>query len=135
MYSDHSIRAVTPENDGSQSASVQSSPDMNDKTPVARSAPLNPPGPYEQIVSSPSAAEYRLSKTLPPAALKRASLALEEALKEIEEEIEEEAEDEIVMPRSAPASRSHYSMQGEHSRFSTESAEVRLFWHSGGKNH
>jgi serine/arginine repetitive matrix protein 2 len=112
----YSDRPITPDGDASvSSSSAQSSP-MNDKTPVLRSAPLNPPGPYKT-----SAADYRLSKTLNPAALKRASLALEEALKEIEEEIGEEAEDEIVMPRSAPASRSRFSQQ---SRFSGDSAEV-----------
>lgn len=131
MYSEHSARPTTPDGDSSvQSISAQSSPvaPSDDKTPQARSAPLNPPGPYvEQSYPAPSALEYRLFKTLPPASIKRASLALEEALKEIEEEIEEEAEeDEVVMPRSAPAARSHYSMQNEQSRFSANSIEVRL---------
>lgn len=112
----YSDRPITPDGDASMSSSAQSSP-MNDKTPVLRSAPLNPPGPYKT-----STADHRISKTLNPAAFKRASLALEEALKEIEEEIGEEAEDEIVMPRSAPASRSRFSQQ---SRFSGDSAEVR----------
>lgn len=90
-----SLRPVTP--DGSMlSSSVQSSP--NEKTSV-RSAPFVPPIPYGE--PSLSAAEYRLSKTLGPSVLKRASLALEEAIKEIEEE----AEDEIVMPRTAPVPR------------------------------
>jgi hypothetical protein len=93
---------------------------MTDKTPVIRSAPLNPPGPYIEHPSS--AAEHRPPKNLNPAALKRASLALEEALKEIEEEMGEEAEDEIVMPRSAPASRTRYSQQ---SHLSGDSIEVR----------
>jgi hypothetical protein len=116
IYADHPL---TPDGDASvASSSAQFSP-MNDKTPVVRSAPLNPPGPYME--HSVSVAEYRISKTLNPAALKRASLALEEALKEIEEEIGEEAEDEIVMPRSAPASRSRYS------QFSNDSIEVCFY--------
>ena len=49
-----------------------------------------------------------------------ADVALE--LKEIEEEMGEEAEDEIVMPRSAPASRTRYSQQ---SHLSGDSIEVR----------
>lgn len=130
MYSEHSAQSITPDGDGSvQSISAQSSPvpPSDDKTPKARSAPLNPPGPYVEQSSSLFALEYRLSKTLTPASLKRASLALEEALKEVEEEIEDEAEeDEVVMPRSAPAARSHYTMQNEQSRFSANSAEVRL---------
>jgi serine/arginine repetitive matrix protein 2 len=118
----YSDRPITPDGEASvASSSIPSSP-MNDKTPVVRSAPLNPPSPY--VDHSPSAAEYRISRALNPAALKRASLALEEALKEIEEEIGEEAEDEIVMPRSAPASRRRYSQQ---SQFSGDSAEVRFF--------
>lgn len=51
-----------------------------------------------------SAAEYRISKTLGPSILKRASLALEEAIKEFEDE----ADDEIVMPRSPPVLRSGF---------------------------
>ena len=131
MYSEHNPRSTTPDGDGTvQSIFVQSNPVQppDDKTPQPRSAPLNPPGPYiDQSYSALSALEYRLSKTLTPTSLKRASLALEEALKEVEEEIEEEAEeDEVVMPRSAPAARSHYTMQNEQSRFSANLAEVRL---------
>lgn len=118
VYSD---RPVTPEGNSSiSSSSVQSSPiaDPNDKTPVARPTPLGPATPVEH---TSYAVEYRLAKKLNPAALKRASLALEEALKEIEEEIEEEADDEIVMPRSAPATKTQYA---EESRFSGDSIEV-----------
>lgn len=93
-YSD-SLRPVTP--DSAPSSSVQSSP--NEKTPTLRSATLMASTPYTDF--SGSIAEYRLSKTLAPSSLRRASLALEEAIKEIEEE----AEDEIVMPRSTPATR------------------------------
>jgi serine/arginine repetitive matrix protein 2 len=117
----YSDRPITPDGEVNVDSSSTPSSSMNDKTPVVRSAPLNPPGPYNH---SPSAAEYRISRALNPAALKRASLALEEALKEIEEEIGEEAEDEIVMPRSVPASRRRYSQQ---SQFSGDSAEVRFF--------
>jgi serine/arginine repetitive matrix protein 2 len=128
VNSTYSDRPITPDRDGSVgSSSAQSSP-MTDKTPVVRSAPLNTPSPY--LEHSSSVAEYRLSKTLNPAALKRASLALEEALKEIEEEMGEEAEDEIVMPRSAPAARARYSQQ---SHFSGDSIEVGFnnFFHIG----
>ncbi|KAJ7582846.1 hypothetical protein C8J56DRAFT_955897 [Mycena floridula] len=67
-----------------------------------RSAPLIPPAPYGE--NTLSAAEYRLSKTMGPSGFKRASMALEEAIRELEEE----AEDEIVMPRSAPISRTSF---------------------------
>ncbi|KAJ7083828.1 hypothetical protein C8R43DRAFT_1052001 [Mycena crocata] len=88
-----SLRPVTP--DANASSSTSSSPE----TLAIRSAPLLPPAPYG---GQPlSVAEYRLSKTLGPSVLRRASLALEEAIKAIEEE----AEDEIVMPRSAPLPR------------------------------
>ncbi|RDB24281.1 hypothetical protein Hypma_008730 [Hypsizygus marmoreus] len=90
-----SLRPVTPE--GSGFSSVQSSP--NDKASAIRSTPLVPPAPYGE--QNMSVAEYRLSKTLGPSALKRASMALEQVIKEIEEE----AEDEIVMPRSTPIPR------------------------------
>ncbi|KAF5324499.1 hypothetical protein D9611_004284 [Ephemerocybe angulata] len=51
-----------------------------------------------------SAAEYRLQKSLGPAGLKRASVALENVIREIEDE---ELEEEIVMPRSTPIPRNH----------------------------
>lgn len=43
-----------------------------------------------------SAIEHKLARTMDPAALKRASLALQEVIKELEDE----TEDEIVLPRS-----------------------------------
>jgi serine/arginine repetitive matrix protein 2 len=46
-------------------------------------------------------AEYQMSKSVASSVFKRASLALEEAIRELEED----AEDEIVMPRSAPITR------------------------------
>ncbi|KII89004.1 hypothetical protein PLICRDRAFT_160024 [Plicaturopsis crispa FD-325 SS-3] len=91
-----SLRPTTPEGNGSLSSN-HSSPS---EKPVARSAPLFAPAPYSD--NSESEAEYRLSRALNPKALRRASLALEEAIKEMEEET---TEDEIVMPRSAPISR------------------------------
>jgi serine/arginine repetitive matrix protein 2 len=51
-----------------------------------------------------SVAEHRMSKLMTPSALKRASLALEEAMNQIEEEPDEE-EEEIVMPRLTQSSR------------------------------
>ncbi|KAF8162952.1 hypothetical protein B0H34DRAFT_672070 [Crassisporium funariophilum] len=93
------MRPVTP--DGSiTSSSVQSSP--NEKHPI-RSAPLIPPAPYgDHQLQAISAAEYRLQKTLGPSVLKRASMALDEAIKEI---MEDEVEDEILLPRSPPITR------------------------------
>lgn len=90
-----SLRPITPESSGVIS-SVQSSPDEKFDQPAA----LVLTGSY---VEQPlSVAEYRITKTLGPSVLKRASLALEEAIKELEEE----AEDEIVMPRrSTPIPR------------------------------
>lgn len=49
-------------------------------------------------IPTASAIEYRLAKTMDPAAFKRASLALQEAIKELEDD----TEDEIVLPRSPP---------------------------------
>ncbi|KAF7338419.1 hypothetical protein MVEN_02067700 [Mycena venus] len=98
LYTD-TMRPVTP--DANPSASPSSSPE----TLAVRSAPLIPPAPYG---GQPlSVAEYRLSKTLGPSVLRRASLALEEAIKAIEEE----AEDEIVMPRSPPVPRGSMDTQ------------------------
>lgn len=94
------LRPATPES-SIPSSSTQSSP--NEKG--IRSAPLIPPAPYgEQTFSM---AEYQLSKSLGSSVFKRASMALDEAIREIEEEVEEE----IVMPRSAPASRSSLDQQ------------------------
>ncbi|KAJ7470608.1 hypothetical protein FB451DRAFT_1254284 [Mycena latifolia] len=92
-----SMRPGTPD----ANAYTSSSPEAL----AVRSAPLIPPAPYG---GQPlSVAEYRLSKTLGPSNLRRASLALEEAIKAIEEE----AEDEIVMPRSAPVPRGSLEAQ------------------------
>ncbi|KAF7322856.1 hypothetical protein HMN09_00065000 [Mycena chlorophos] len=86
----HDSLGPSDTNDTSVSSSTQ-------EALTVRSAPLIPPAPYG---GQPlSVAEYRLSKSMGASALRRASLALEEAIKSIEEE----AEDEIVMPRSAPA--------------------------------
>jgi hypothetical protein len=107
-YAD-SMRPTTP--DATSSSSPPSSPEKL----AVRSAPLAAPAPYG---GQPlSVAEYRLSKTLGPSVLRRASLALEEAIKAIEEE----AEDEIVMPRSPPIPRGSLDTQ----RQSTDS--VRIF--------
>ncbi|KAJ6546531.1 hypothetical protein DFH09DRAFT_1171276 [Mycena vulgaris] len=96
-----SMRPGTPDANAASSRSASSSPE----TLAMRSAPLIPSAPYG---GQPlSVAEYRLSKTLGPSVLRRASLALEEAIKAIEEE----AEDEIVMPRSAPVPRGSLEAQ------------------------
>ncbi|KAJ6455728.1 hypothetical protein C8R45DRAFT_585902 [Mycena sanguinolenta] len=108
-YAD-SMRPVTPDANVTPSSSASSSPE----TLAVRSAPLIPPAPYG---GQPfSVAEYRLSKTLGPSVLRRASLALEEAIKAIEEE----AEDEIVMPRSPPVPRGSLDTQRQ-STVTTES--------------
>ena len=101
------IRSVAQSRSSRQSAA--SKPDDIADTSIqdngVRSAPLIPSAPYgEQTLS---AAEYRLSKTLGPAVFKRASMALEEAIREMEEE----AEDQIVMPRSAPMSRTSFDQE------------------------
>jgi serine/arginine repetitive matrix protein 2 len=97
-FSLSSFRPVTPDG-GSNSSSVQSSP--NEKGPI-RSTPSSPSSPIgEQQFQAITAAEYRLHKTLGPSVLKRASMALDEAIREIEDEVE----DEILLPRSVPASR------------------------------
>ena len=91
-----SLRPPTPENSDLISP-TQSNP--NEKE-FEQSTSVVLAGSYgEQPLS---VAEYRITKTLGPSVLKRASLALEEAIKELEEE----AEDEIVMPRrSTPIPR------------------------------
>jgi hypothetical protein len=95
-----SFRPVTPDASSNPSSSVQSSP--NEKGGPIRSAPLVSPAPYgEQQFQTITAAEYRLQKTLGPSVLKRASMALDEAIREIEDEVE----DEILLPRSVPAPR------------------------------
>lgn len=93
-----SFRPVTPDA-SSNPSSVQSSP--NEKglirsTPVVSSSTTG-----EQQFQAITAAEYRLHKTLGPSVLKRASMALDEAIREIEDEVE----DEILLPRSVPAPR------------------------------
>ncbi|KAF6764784.1 hypothetical protein DFP72DRAFT_1120488 [Ephemerocybe angulata] len=73
-----------------------------------------------------SAAEYRLQKSLGPAGLKRASVALENVIKEIEDE---ELEEEIVMPRSTPIPRNHTDHPAsvpKHRSLPTEDARRRL---------
>ena len=93
-----SFRPVTPDA-SSNPSSVQSSP--NEKGPI-RSTPVVPSSPSgEQQLQAITAAEYRLHKTLGASVLKRASMALDEAIREIEDEVE----DEILLPRSVPAPR------------------------------
>lgn len=112
-----SLRPVTPE--GSGFSSTRSSPDKQSLS----SALSTPPASHSEPPLS--VAEYRVSKTLGPSVLKRASLALEEAIKEIEEE----AEDEIVMPRSTPIPR----VSSDHPPHATETIVrvliARLFFY------
>lgn len=90
------LRPATPE-DSKLSSSVQSTPDDSGIRP----APSVPPAPFGDNSHAISVAEYRLQKALGPAMLKRASMALEEAIKELEDEVE----DEILLPRSVPIPR------------------------------
>lgn len=95
--SNTSLRPVTP--DSHAPSSAQSSP--NEQGSV-RSAPFIPPAPFsDSAIQAISLAESRLQKTLGPTVLKRASMAIEQALKEIEDEVE----DEILLPRSTPVHR------------------------------
>ena len=96
--SEKTVRPVTPDS-SSNPSSVQSSPDEKgpiSSTPVVSSSPIG-----EQQFQAITAAEYRLHKTLGPSVLKRASMALDEAIREIEDEVE----DEILLPRSVLAPR------------------------------
>jgi len=98
--SEKTFRPSTPESGSNPTSSVQSSPNENGG-PV-HPAPQVPFAPYgEQQLQVITAAEYRLQKTLGPSVLKRASMALDEAIREIEDEVE----DEILLPRSVPVPR------------------------------
>ncbi|KAG5647136.1 hypothetical protein DXG03_001091 [Asterophora parasitica] len=101
-----SLRPVTPESSGYNTnsivSSVQSTPSLHDifsgSSDSRTAMPLSTPYGEQGQGNPVSVAGYRISKTLGPSALKRASMALEEVIKEFEEE----AEDEILMPRSPP---------------------------------
>ncbi|TFK27392.1 hypothetical protein FA15DRAFT_666475 [Coprinopsis marcescibilis] len=97
-----SLRPSTPPG-ATTDDSVQSSSASVDDQGSTRSSTLQPIDPAQVI----SMAEYRLQKSLGPAGLKRASLALESAIQEIEDDVEEE----IVMPRSTPIPRNHVDHQ------------------------
>lgn len=93
--SNTSLRPTTPD---ITSSSVQS----NEQGSV-RSAPFVPPAPFsDNAIQAISLAETRLQKTLGPAVLKRASMAIEQVIKEIEDEVEDE---KILLPRSVPIPR------------------------------
>ncbi|THU90683.1 hypothetical protein K435DRAFT_726332 [Dendrothele bispora CBS 962.96] len=83
------LRPVTPEGNGT--FSTQSSPEK-----VVQSAPLIPPAPYGE---QPTSSSYGPPKPFNP----RASRAVEDVIRELEEDVE----DEILMPRSAPITRSN----------------------------
>ncbi|KAF9533438.1 hypothetical protein CPB83DRAFT_474243 [Crepidotus variabilis] len=97
-----SLRPVTPEGTVTPSGSVTSSPNAYptaSENGSLRSTSLSPPveGPLESI----SEVELGLEQRLGSSNLKRASLALEQAIKEIEDEVEEE----ILLPRTTPIPR------------------------------
>ena len=93
------LRPTTPDNTATSSL-TQSSPNEQGS---ARSAPFVPPAPFsDNALQAISLAETRLQKTLGPAILRRASLAIEQAMKEIEDEVEDE---KILLPRSVPIPR------------------------------
>ncbi|KAF9477380.1 hypothetical protein BDN70DRAFT_881285 [Pholiota conissans] len=95
--SNANMRPVTPESH-TPSSSVQSTPEKGS----IHTAPFVPPIPFsDSAIQAFSAAESRLQKTLGPSVLKRASMAIEQAIKEIEDEVE----DEILLPRSVPVPR------------------------------
>lgn len=73
---------------------------LGSSTSFNASSPSPSPSPTHGL--SITDAEYRLQKRLGPVVLKRASIAIEQAIKEIEDEVE----DEIVLPRSVPIQRS-----------------------------
>ncbi|TFK72178.1 hypothetical protein BDN72DRAFT_792778 [Pluteus cervinus] len=104
-----SLRPVTPEGSGYPS-SPQSSP--NERRSI-QTAPIIPPAPYGE--QAPSTSEPSGLQSLKPAALKRASMALEQAIKEMEEEVD----DEILLPRSPVATRGGVD-QSRHSPEGTE---------------
>lgn len=94
MYSDRqSLRPRTPEGGSiyTQSGSVPSSP--NDRNRRARSSSVD--SQTEPAIET-KPLHTRLSRTLSPEALRRASMALDEVIRELEEE----GDDEIVMERS-----------------------------------
>ncbi|KAI0831756.1 hypothetical protein BC628DRAFT_549510 [Trametes gibbosa] len=91
MYSD-SLRPVTPEG-SSYTHSAPSSPGNNSTFSKDRS-PRSTAG--EQSDFMPSSISKRLSKVLSPDGVRRASMALDQAIRELEEE----GDDEIVMERS-----------------------------------
>jgi serine/arginine repetitive matrix protein 2 len=94
----------SPRVQSSQLASLAEKPGRLSPThKTALSAPLQPPGPYAELPLSPGGEHRGLASS----ALRRMSMALEEAIGEMEEE----AEDEIVLPRSAPISRISFDKQ------------------------
>ncbi|OBZ75877.1 hypothetical protein A0H81_04772 [Grifola frondosa] len=100
MYSDtQSMRPVTPEGSTySPSASAPSSPNNNSilsKDRSARSTSVDQQLEYASETQTQTLGK-RLSRTLSPEGLRRASLALDEVIRELEEE----GDDEIVMERS-----------------------------------
>ncbi|KAF8803510.1 hypothetical protein BYT27DRAFT_7303490 [Phlegmacium glaucopus] len=117
-----SFRPATPESSSNPTAPVQSSPNENGD-PI-RSAPHVPSAPYgEQQLQAITAAEYRLQKTLGPSVLKRASMALDEAIREIEDEVE----DEILLPRSVPVPRGSLEQSAADVRHSKASSASSIF--------
>nr|VWP00497.1 SGE1 protein [Ganoderma boninense] len=93
LYSDNlSLRPTTPEDSAYTFGSAPSSPE-NASTLLKDRSSLSILGEQSDYSSTLS---RRLSKALPPDGLKRASLALDQAIRELEEE----GDDEIVMERS-----------------------------------
>ena len=95
-----SSRPVTPYTEGPVSFAQSSS--VTDVALPTRSDSLSPYDVEEDDhTQSISMAEYRLNMALGPNVLKRASIAIQQAIKEIEDEVEEE----ILLPRSTPIPR------------------------------
>ncbi|KAI0373308.1 hypothetical protein BV20DRAFT_804940 [Pilatotrama ljubarskyi] len=112
MYSD-SLRPVTPEGSTyTVSGSAPSSPGNNSIFSKDRSSRSTA---GEQSDYASSALSKRLSKALSPDGLRRASMALDQAIRELEEE----GDDEIVMERSPIVHAPHRDMNGHPAALST----------------
>jgi serine/arginine repetitive matrix protein 2 len=103
------LRPGSPEEADSSGISAPSSPNvLTDRESLSTS--------QSAFIDSPSntLTEFRLNNTLPPDALKRASLALEEVIREIEEEAEEPGvDDDIVLLRSPTADQRQQTVNDE----------------------
>ncbi|KAI8999011.1 hypothetical protein BD414DRAFT_553218 [Trametes punicea] len=124
MYSDNQsvMRPVTPEGSTyTMSGSAPSSPGNNSTFSKDRSSRSTA---GDQSDYATSSLTKRLSKALTPDGLRRASLALDQAIRELEEE----GDDEIVMERSPVVHAPPRDMNGSLAASTTAvSSRIRLF--------